>query len=416
MDRASTWETYVSENIRSNAKRTFSPSELIFYLALIIDIAYSVFYPVYSSLHDYYTYIIWMIILLLLFCGKKLKYSRRKTVGMVALIGMSVLAIRMNGSGMGVLIQIVWPLCIIYMFKNFHISDAYLSRINVLMMAGWILAVAGSLSYTNAYFEAFEQNVKQGGINPNTIAMIIVTTCFFLGLYMDGKSKSKSWKMIVYLISFAALYRTRARTSMVAFFAILMVELLLKRKIKRSKKLALLLIVLIIAAGIIFPFVYVGLYTNGIITYDTVFLGKRVFTGRQYIWANLWNYLQEHHGAFIWGVGYNTELYSRGTFNLHNAYLMVFAQYGLPILVAYLAYIIYSAAGMYGKSGRISDLQFKCYQILLFVLLVGFGETMLSYLPNLIFIAMAIGIGCHERLEAGSDDSKGDTLLLVRRQ
>ena len=78
---------------------------------------------------------------------------------------------------------------------------------------------------------------------------------------------------------------------------------------------------------------------------------------------------------------------------------MVFAQYGLPTFVVYLAYIFSSAAGMYGQSGRISDLQFKCYQILLYVLIVGFGETVLSSLPNLIFIAMAIGIGRRERLE-----------------
>lgn len=399
MDRASIQKTYVSRNISSGARSFFSPSELIFYLALILNIAFSVFYPVYSSLHKYYAYVVFICAFLIFACGKKLKYSGKKAVGMVAFIGMNVLAILMNGSGMGVLIQILWPLCIIYMFKNIHIPDAYIARINVLMMAGWILAVAGSLSYTAAYFEAFEQNVEQRGINPNTIAIIIVTTCLFLGLYIDGKSKSKLWKIIVYVISFAALYRTRSRTSMVAFFAILIVEMLLKKKIKRLKKLALILVTLIIAAGIIFPIVYVGLYRNGIITYDMLFLRKRVFTGRQYIWANLWNYLQLNHSAFIWGVGYNTELYSRGTFNLHNAYLMIFAQYGLPTLLVYLAYIIYSVAGMYGKSGQISDLQFKSYQILLYVLIVGFGETVLSYLPNLIYIAMAIGIGCRERLE-----------------
>lgn len=401
MDKVIARKAYVSANIRGNRRRVFSPNEIIFYLVLSLNIAYSVVYPVYSALHEYFTYVVTIFAILIFACGKKLKYSGINTVVVIAFIGMNVLAIIMNGSGMGVLIQIIWPLSIIYMFKNFHIPNAYIGRINVLMMVGWILAVAGSLSYTDAYFEAFEKNVEQGGINPNTIAIIIVTTCLFLGLYIDSKSKSKSLKIIVYLISFAALYRTRARTSMVAFFANLITELLLKKKIEKSKKLALLLVALIIAAGIIFPFIYVGLYANGTITYDTQFLGKRVFTGRQYIWMNLWSYLQNNYNAFIWGVGYNTELYSRGTFNLHNAYLMIFAQYGLPTLVVYLVYIIYSVAGMYGKSGRISDLQFKCYQILLYVLIVGFGETVLSYLPNLIFVAMAIGIGCRERLEVG---------------
>ena len=399
MDRINARKTYVSRNIRSNHRRIFFPSEIIFYFALILNIAFSVLYPVYSALHEYYTYIVFICAFLLFVCGKKIKYSMSKTFGLVAFIGMNIVAILVNGSGLGVLIQIIWPLCIIYMFKNFRLPDAYIDRINILMMAGWGLAVVGSLSYTDAYFESFEKKVEQGGINPNTIAIIIVTTCLFLGLYIDGKFKSKFRKILVYLISFVALFRTRARTSLVAFFAILIVELLLKKKIKRSKKLALLLVALIITAGIIFPFVYVGLYTNGIVTYDALFLGKRLFTGRQYIWANLWNYLQENHSAFLWGVGYNTELYSKGTFNLHNAYLMIFAQYGLPTLLVYLTYICNSMAGMYGKTGQISDLQFKCYQILLYVLIVGFGETILSYLPNLIFIAMAIGIGRRERLE-----------------
>ena len=52
---------------------------------------------------------------------------------------------------------------------------------------------------------------------------------------------------------------------------------------------------------------------------------------------------------------------------------------------------------MYNKSGNISDLQFKCYQIVVYVLIVGFGEGVLTYLPNMIFIAMAIGIGNREK-------------------
>jgi O-Antigen ligase. len=399
MNRVSTRKAYVSESIISDKTRMFSLSEFIFYLALILDIGYSVFYPVYVALHDYFTYIIWAMLILMLACGKTVRFSGLKLLGLAAFIGVNIAAILVNGSGIGVIIQFIWPLYIIYMFKNFHIPDAYIGRINVLMMAGWILAIIGSLTYTDAYFEAFEKNMDTEGINPNTIAIIIVITCLFLGMYIDSKSKSRFWKILVYLSSFAALYRTRSRTSLVAFVAILTVELILKKKIEKSRKLALLLVAIIIAAGIIFPLIYVGLYANGVVTYDTLFLEKRFFTGRQYIWINLWNYLQNNHDAFIWGVGYNTELYSRGSFNLHNAYLMIFAQYGFATLLVYLAYIFYSASSMYGRSGRISNLQFKCYQILLYVLIAGFGETVLSYIPNLIFIAMAIGIGCREQLE-----------------
>lgn len=374
-------------------------SELVFYLALIVNIMYSVFYPVYLSIHEYYTYMVWASAFLIFICRKKIRSNAIKIFGIVAFIAINSVIILVNGSGVGVLIQIIWPLCIIYMFKNLHLSDRYINRINILMIIGWLLSIIGSLSYTNVYFENFEQSAELEGINPNTIAIIIVTTCLFLELYIEGKSKSRLLEILIYIISFLALLRTRARTSLVAFFIILVMEMILKKQIERSKKLSLLLITLVVVAGIIFPFIYVGLYMKGIITSDTLFLGKKLFTGRQYIWANLWHYLKENHAAFIWGVGYNTELYSKGTFNIHNAFLMVFAQYGLFTVLLYLAYIFYSTAKMYGKSKRISDLQFKCYQILIYVLIVGFGETVFSYLPNLIFIAMAIGIGYRERLE-----------------
>lgn len=394
-------KTNAGSNRERQSWRVFTFCELPFYGALILSLAYSVFFPIYITLHAYYHYIIFFFTVLIFVSGRKVRYNWMKAAGLLVFFLICAAAILMNHSGMGVLIQIIWPLCIIYMFKNYPLSERYIDRINILMIGGWLLCIVGSLSYTDSYFDNFEKGIEQVGINPNTIAIIAVTSCMFLGLYIDSKNKSKILKLMVYVISFAALYRSRARTSLVAFFAILLLEIFLKNRLKNSKKIALFIVAIIISAGILFPFIYVGLYASGTVTYDTQFLGKRMFTGRQYIWINLWNYLQENHDAFIWGVGYNTELYSRGTFNLHNAYLMVFAQYGLLVLAIYLAFLFQSVANMYGNIGRISDLQFKCYQILIYVLIVGFGEAIFSYLPNMIFVAMAIGIGCKERLEAG---------------
>jgi len=107
MNRANTRKAYVSERICGNQRRIFSTSELIFYLALMMDIAFSVFYPVYTALHDYYTYIIWIMIILMLACGKILRYSGLKILGLVAFIGMNIAAILVNGSGVGVIILFI---------------------------------------------------------------------------------------------------------------------------------------------------------------------------------------------------------------------------------------------------------------------------------------------------------------------
>lgn len=271
----------------------------------------------------------------------------------------------------------------------------------------------GSLNYTKTYFTNFNNGIIEEGINPNTIAIIIVTTCIFFCIYIDSKRKSKLLKIVVYAISLIGLYRTRSRTSLVAFLSILLLEYVLMKKVKESRKLAIAITIFVIVVAIIFPFIYVGLFTSGTVDYSTLFFGKRVFTGRQYIWLNLWNYLQNNHDAFLWGVGFNTELYSGGSFNLHNAFLMIFAQYGILVFVVYIAFLIRSISKMYGADGKISDIQFKCYQILIYALIVGFGETVFSYLPNLIFIATAIGISNRERMRIRQNDTESNTLLLV---
>lgn len=388
-------KTTIINNISFNNKWIVNSTELLFYFVLSFNFIYVLYYTVYSSLYNYFHYIIFFFTVLLFVSSQKIKFKLINTVKLIIFLVLSAAAIFINHSGIGLLILIFWPLSIIYIFKNVNFSKNYINRLNIIILTGWELAIIATSQYTTLYFDNF--NSETIGINPNTIAIVIAIACLFIALHIDNSSKPKSLKIIVYILSVLALCRTRSRTSLVAFLAILMMEFFLKKQIKKSKKLAILVMIAIVALGIIFPFVYVILFNKGILAYETLFFGKRIYTGRQYIWLNLWNYVQTNKNAYIWGVGYNTELYSRGTFNLHNAYLMIFAQYGIPLLILYLIYLFCVVSKMFGKFGRISDLQFKCYQIILFALIVGYGETVLSYLPNMIFFATAIGIGYRER-------------------
>ena len=106
-------------------KRLFSPCELVFCSALILNIAYSVFYSIYISLHEYYTYILAVFVLLIIFNEKRLKYKKKVFLGIVMFILLCAMTIRVNHSGMGVLLQIIWPLSLIYMFNNCYFSKNY---------------------------------------------------------------------------------------------------------------------------------------------------------------------------------------------------------------------------------------------------------------------------------------------------
>ena len=371
--------------------------ELILYLAVIINLMFSLAYPVYNAIHEYYHLIAFSFAVLLIVCEINIKINIINTVKIILLVAISMMILYLNNSGFGVIIQILWPLTIIYVIKRDRFSGDFINRITFLMLVGWLMAFLAANNIDPKFFEYIEAGIEVDSLNPNTIAIIIVFTALFLELYVDSHSKSKLVKMIIYMLSLIALYQTQSRTSMIAYMLVLVLGMFVNKTIRKSRKIGMLIVVTVVAVGIVFPLIYTMLYFYDVISYHTLFMGKRIFTGRQYIWLNLYEYLQVHTEAYLIGVGYNTELFSRGTFNLHNAYLMIFAQYGIPFLLVFLRYIYCSIKKMYDNVGQISDLQFKCYQVIIYTLLVGVTETILSYLPNMIFIAMAIGIGIRSK-------------------
>lgn len=379
----------------------YTMTELLFYLALTLNLIYSMWYPAYQMLHGSYHIIIFGFAVTLFMADQRIRLRWNRVVAFCVFFCLVIAAILINHSGLGLVILILWPLTIIYLFKNSRLSSCYLKRISVLMLVGWIAALASISVYNNQWSMSLKIGAELQTINPNTIAIIIGFTSLFLALYLENTSKLKCFKIAIYCISLIALWQTKSRTSIVAFIFILLLELFRKKIIKKHPQIGLKIIALIVIGGIVFPCLYTYLFTQEIISYQTVVFGKRVFTGRQYIWWNVWEYLLQNKSAFIWGTGYNTEFYSKGTFNLHNAYIQLFAQYGILVLMIYMWYILRALREMFNVNGHISNVQFKCYQILTFILIVGFAEGVLTYLPNLIFIAMAIGIGIRENRIGG---------------
>ena len=346
----------------------FNRVELLFYIILIFNCLYTQFYPVYLALYDYYSRIIISFIALMFIFARQVRVNKGYTVAVGVFLLFSLGVILVNHTGLGVLLYFVWSLAIIYFLKGMKFSSDYITRLSKIMIVIWGIAV-----------------------------FMISVSCLFIELYISKRSKSKLTRILLYVVSLCALLRTRARTPLVAFICVLSIGFLFKNAIKHSKKIALVLLISVIVMGIVFPFLYVYMFEHMNISYDTVILGKRLFTGRQYIWQNVMTYVQNHKETYLWGTGYNATFYSRGTFNLHNSYWGIFAIFGIPVLLICLWYLIHSVSTMYSKRGYISDLQFVCYQIIMLFLIISFGETIMINLSCLIYLAMAIGIGCRER-------------------
>jgi len=317
-------------------------------------------------------------------------------VGLVAFFALATAVIVINHSGYGVLVQFIWPLAINYMFIYSELSPRSIRRISTLMLAVWLISVAMSGSYSTTFFENAARSMRTEGYNPNTTAIVIASSCFFVEMGLTSAYRPRLTRLLLYVVSFMAIYVTRSRTSLISFAVTAVSGLLFRPLFKRSRGFSLTVALLIILVGTLFPIGYVIMFRNGLIAGDANVMGKSVFTGRQYIWMNMWEYLKANKGAFLWGTGYNIEFYGIGLFNVHNAYLQIFAQFGLPVLIIHLSYVLACVGRMFGRDGTLTDVQFTCYQVVLLTLLIGYTETIFSYMLTLLFGPVALGIGCRE--------------------
>ncbi len=379
-----------------------SLSEILFYVAVIINVGCSSSYSIYRILSSRFT----MICMLLAVCiivvsGATIELDVKMIIGFSLFMGISILVILINQSGVGVLSFYLWPLVIIFILSNLPMSPFYLDIVGLIMAAGWAYAFIQSSRYSSYFFNNMLIMVRAGTINPNTTAALTAMASLYVGMFLVKNSYSKVWMILVYGLSLGVIYRTRSRGVLAAYLAVMAVELLFKRLIMRCREFAEFVLFGAVLSGILFPVIYVNLYLQGILTYDMELNGKSLLTGRQFIWLNLWEYLKGHKSAYIWGLGYNTTIYASGRFNLHNAYLQLFAQFGTLIFIIFIGFILWSVYRMYAGTGLISDIQFKCYEVILLVFLIGLEETILTYFPFVLFYAAALGIGIRESMEGG---------------
>ncbi len=378
------------------APRGISLAETLFFLLLGLNLAMIVNFSAYTALYERFNLMVTAAAAVFVLGRNVIELSAQKLAALGGFFVLCLLAIRLNHSGNGVLIQFIWPLSVIFLFRYSDLSPRYAEWVSLMMLVVWLAAVLTSWTNSNAFFAMGALQKRPEGINPNTTAIVVASSCLLLEPFLT-RFLSPFWiRSVTYVLSGFAIAATRSRTSLISFILVALLGVLFEKHVRQSRRLALTLMGLVVLVGILFPIVYVALFETGMISSAASVMGKSLLTGRQYIWLNVWEYLKYHKSAFLWGTGYNTDFYAAGSFNLHNAYLQIFAQFGLPVFLLYFSYLFHTVGGMYGSRGALTHLQFRCFQVILLTLAIGYGETILSYLPNLIFFAIVLGIGCRE--------------------
>lgn len=307
---------------------------------------------------------------------------------------LTLLSLYINHTGVGNITVIIWPLSLIVFFGYYKPSENFLKWLFIICkLFIVILTIKATIFYaagTGAWYQSTDVNV-----NPNSVGLLLVYL-YWISDYSNygkyGKFKSIFWALIV----FCGLFECQSRTSFLAFIITISIKLFLGNSICKNRRNLLFIIGAIILIGVIFPFLYVKAFELNFFVGKQI-LGKNVFTGRQTIWIKLFDYYRSNPSALLWGSGYNTTFYTSESFNLHNAYLQIYSQFGLVVTFLYIVFILNTIWHSY-YNRKLNRFHLSMILYLLTVLIVGIAETTFSYIPMLVFWGLALGLLKNKRI------------------
>lgn len=364
----------------------------LLYCVFILNLLFFLIDTVYNMTHSYIHYLLLAVAVCMVLSFRKLRTDLWFLFMYLGCTVLGLVVLSLNGSGMGNIAQLLWPMTLILVYgynkleTNFYKNIAAIATVFLFLFALKAVFVYSKIDVTSLS-DIHDAQV----VNPNVAGMLLVY--LYLISDFDNYSSFSVMKLVKFLTVVIGLIQCGSRASMIAFFGVILIDCF-KKQICNNRKILILIVCSIIVLGTLFPFIYVEVYKSGVLGNVTI-LGKYIFTGRQLIWMRFFSYIEKHPITYLIGTGYNTSFYEStigsGSFNLHNAYLMFFAQYGLVVTVLYLFLILNTIWRAY-YCGHLEQVQLKAAMILLVTLIVGFGETTLSYNAMLIFPGMALGL------------------------
>lgn len=291
----------------------------------------------------------------------------------IALIALGGVILNPNTFGIGSLIELAYLLCMMMVLPQINVD----SQFTKLILFGI------------AFFYLIYSLVGHSEYNSNNVSFAF----FYLGALSSMLINiRKKWGLVLFLflavVVFIQIAEYRSRSCMVGwlfycFLCILPTKYVFKRKI------VIFLITLSVTFGsLVFARIYVYLYDNNLIEATEVEMmddsGKRIFTGREYIWGVTFEGIKENP---IFGFGSN--MYSK-TFEglgIHNAILEIFGIFGVIVgfLVIYMIFMIVMSI----RPNIKTDFEKRCLAFFFALMLGGFGETTLLHRTFDIFLPLA---------------------------
>lgn len=297
-------------------------------------------------------------------------------------------AIWSNG-GMGSVLNYTLALLILRTIENANFTEMqflYMGKLSLIMNVYIFLR---SFQYaSNWAYHRFHD------INPNTYGMFNMFFAMIVCNVFVSKDKSRKFidfcaRILSCFLAVISMMNLKSRGPLMALMLFLLLNVM-PSAIKSGKSLYRIGI-LFFAISIAFPFIYLNMYNNGI---NITILGKTLYTGREYLWTQMINSLDNSRGGWILGMGSKVQLHTdQAINNVHNDPFVTIITFGILGMILTALYILLKLKHACNFSHDEESSPWLVMYICS-VIVLGFIETVSHWAVIYIFAYMGLGIAC----------------------
>lgn len=354
----------------------------VIYIYIIINylsfISYNIF-EIYSRICSIYT-LITFVVIIVLNLNNVYKENKKDMLILLIVSFVQIIVSTMTKTSLGSMFSNITIILGVIAFSKIDLNKKNYIFLFIITI---LLALRMIVIAPNSYIRyLYNPNIN---FNPNTIGLILMY-CLIIFTYTTYKLNIKKiFSLVISIVILYGIYLTQSRTAL-ATSIILIMFLYPFKFIWDNNKFKNIIIILTMLAILLIPFVVTYIYQNQVFEFSSNH--KSLYSGRERIWQESIQLLNEEQWGWFFGIGSGAQLESYEYVNMHNMFFAIVFNFGV-IVTGIMSYFFISKLLIKNKIiSREREILLLCC---LGIFLVGIFETSI-YWPNIYcFSLMLIG-------------------------
>ena len=348
-------------------------------------------------------------LILIILILEVVKLTRADGLFILFISGFLALEVFAGNTSIGSTLNFLFIIVAITTFKYIRIEEGIWRAILLPCTISFIYIVSRSRNYWSL-FELTDRGLITENrifINPNTLSVFLMVFYIIFCLYLERKKVHHWWRWPLRIGILILNYLLKCRTGMMIFLLIMLCELLIPYKFWLSRNFAMFSYSIVLLFGIGFPRIFCIISSNEYINHFVHNLtGKFLFTGRERIWSNFYEYIDSHPMAYLFGVGTENVADIINNSSIHNSYLWIMSNCGIVGVLILFTFILWTISRAYHRG--MNRLRVICVWGYLAVLLNFYTEATICYGFTSVILNMLLGLTNNDSLKRLGEENESD--------